>query len=109
MLYPLSYGTTGTGDTIARNDEPSVRPAVQPAELEVLGVGLRSLRRLLRLLDTEGNALARGEGDCLLLVGEAHAHLRLGLGRAGPAHQRLRQPSAARARPPKPTPPAPPP
>src|ERR1700730_1788496 len=67
----------------------SVRPAVGPAELEILGIRLRSHAGLLRLLKAEGNAVTRRVSDRFLFGGEAHADLRLGIGRAGPAHQGL--------------------
>ena len=65
----------------------SVRPAVGPAELEILGIRLRSHAGLLRLLKAEGNAVTRRVSDRFLFGGEAHADLRPGIGRAGPAHQ----------------------
>src|SRR5262245_18288680 len=66
-----------------------MRPAADAPELEVLRVGLRLDLGLPRLLDAEGDALARGVGDRLLLRLEAHANLRARVVGARPAHQRL--------------------
>ena len=71
-------------------------PAADSAEFEVLRIGFRFQRCLLRLVDAEGNATARGIGDGLLQARELHADLRSGVARTCPAHQRLDRPRGLR-------------
>ena len=86
MLYPVELRGRASA---------SVRPGLLAAEGEVVGVGPEDPRRAWRQ-HLEGDAVALGVGDGLLLGVEQHPHLAVHVGRTGPAHQRIGHPGAGR-------------
>src|SRR5947209_6680827 len=72
-----------------RSQTRSVRPRRQAVVSEIVGIRNDLARRRLRFLDAIGDAVALGVSDRLFLRIKAEPDLRLHVGGAGPAHQRL--------------------
>src|SRR5260221_9990127 len=64
-------------------------PATNAVELEIVGIGLGLQTALGRLLHQISETLLLGIGDRFFLGIEFQLHLELGIGAAGPAHQRI--------------------
>ena len=64
-------------------------PAAEPVEGEVRRIGFRSDRGLARLVEAEGDGVARGIGHSLALGGKGQAQLLSRIAGTGPTHQRL--------------------
>ena len=66
-----------------------VRPAAEAVVSEIVGIGLGPGGALARYLEAVHVALLLGVANRLRLAVEIEPHLALGVGRGGPAHERL--------------------
>ena len=97
VLETTPRAVNGPAAALQRRGSPaSMRPAIEPAEGEIVRVGGLPAQRLLRLDDVIGNAPALAIGDRLLAGLEAQGDLLLHISGAGPSHQRVDRPRLLR-------------